>query len=661
MAQVAAPPLVTPAVAVTAGAQVQAAPYVDRVINDKEAADERVLDEQPREPEPRGRRSFSAIYSLSDATFSNGAGHREQGVEFRGQRETLDYGVFDYIASGYLAEDRLAPDSGAGSTLAGTRNGQRLTVSQTRFALDSRFLMDNAAGAVYTQGSPLVSRSFRTSLVSSPVLGLSSRVYDNSGTEFNFSSGRIGQFGGSSASGFSATQGEMTGLGLQRRVDSKWGFGAQAWTVKGAAGVADHSSVGLAGDYSSPDATRRLQLRGIVDSRGRTALWFDGEERSATLSHHYGAYRFGQDVAWADYPIASGQQGLYWRADGRGGGRGYSMGAEYLENNIEHISTQPVVRSATAFGSVNQKLDRLSSVGGTLNLRLTQTLVPTDPAFAAAGATGSNTSRVDGVVFVARQIAIGVSRLQLNYGASMRGGSDHSGGIQWDQEVARLGVSTSLSYTDDYSATLGHSRRTMAALLLSGINVGNAFVSGNVNVYQLRVDRGAAETGAQASGSVRWQLGRAWSVQGTASWRRTRNPDLALLGNPPGDERVLMFYLRYDTVRGIPYYSPNSRGPTASARITGTIFFDENADGTRQAAEKPAVGITVVLDGVYRTNTDAGGRFEFAPVGPGAHRVTLQVDKIPLPWGLLDDSPRAIEAPVRGASDITLPLVRLNQ
>jgi len=69
----------------------------------------------------------------------------------------------------------------------------------------------------------------------------------------------------------------------------------------------------------------------------------------------------------------------------------------------------------------------------------------------------------------------------------------------------------------------------------------------------------------------------------------------------------------------------------------------------------------VVLDGVYRTSTDAGGRFEFAPVGPGAHRVTLQVDKIPLPWGLLDDSPRAIEAPVRGASDITLPLVRLNQ
>ena len=642
----------------------QAAPYVDRVINEKEAAEDPRGAFASAEPEPRGRRSFSAILGLTSSTYSNGGGYREYSLELRGQRETLDYGIFDFIASGYLASNPGGVDNGFGSTLVGERNGNRFTVSQTRFSLNANTQMDNALGAVYTQGSPLVSRSFRNTLVSSPVLGISSRLYTSSGTELNFSSGRIGQFSGTGGAGFRATQGEMTGLGLQRRVNSQWGFGAQGWVVKGAQGVADHSSVGLAGDYSSPDARRRLQLRGIVDDRGRVALWFDGEERTATLFHHYGLYRYQQDVAWADYPIASGQQGAYWRADGRGVGRGYSMGAEYVENNIARTGGQPVTRTATAFGSVNQRLDRLSSVGGNLALRMTQSLAATNTVPAAAGTTPASStggSRVDGQVFMTRQMPIGVTRLQVNYGAGIRGNQDHSAGLQWDQEFARLGFSTTLSYGDEYTATLGHARRGTAALLLSPINIGDAAVSGNLNVYQLRSDNRATETGIQAAGNARWQIGRDWSLQATASWRRTRNPDLNVLGNPPGDEKVLMFYLRYDTVRGIPYYASNNAGPTASSRITGTIFFDENKDGVRQAAEKPAAGVTVVLDGVYRAVTDANGRFEFAPVGPGNHRVSLQVDRIPLPWGLLDDAPVSVQAAVRGATDVSFPLIRLNQ
>ncbi len=650
----------------------QAGPYVDRVINEKEAADDPRGPAESAEPEPRGRRSFSAILGLANSTYSSGGGYREQSLELRGQRETLDYGIFDFIASGYLSGNPGSIDNSFGSTLVGQRNGNRLTFSQTRFSLNATTQMDNAVGAVYTQGSPLVSRSFRNTLVSSPVLGLSSRLYTSGGTEMNFSSGRIGQFSGTSGTGFHATQGEMTGLGMQRRVNSQWAFGAQAWVVKGAQGVADHSSIGLAADYGSPDAARRLQLRGIVDDRGRAALWFDGEERTATLLHHYGLYRFQQDVAWADYPIGSGQQGAYWRADGRGFGRGYSMGAEYVENNIARTGGQPVVRTVTAFGSVNQRLDRLSSVGGNLNLRMTQNLGAANPAttavFAAGGAVAdpstnlnNNGSRVDGQIFGVRQMPIGATRLQLNLGIGIRGNQDRSTGVQWDQELQRLGFSTTLALGDEYTAIQGHARRATAALLVNPINIRDAAISGNLSVYQLRSDNRATETGTQAAGNARWQLGRNWSLQATASWRRTRNPDLNVLGNPPGDEKVLMFYLRYDTVGGIPYYAANSAGPTASSRITGTVFFDENKDGVRQAAEKPAVGVTVVMDGVYRAVTDANGRFEFAPVGPGNHRIGVQVDRIPLPWGLLDDAPVQVNAAMRGGADLSFPLTRLNQ
>ncbi|HEY4373823.1 MAG TPA: SdrD B-like domain-containing protein, partial [Burkholderiales bacterium] len=628
-------------------------PYVDRVINEKEAAEEARADTSDVDNSP-GRRSFSAIYSLGDSTFSNGGRHLEQGLELRGQRETLDYGVFDFIASGYLTQDRLAGDQGFGSTLAGRQDSARLTLTQSRFALNATKLMDNALGAVYTQGTPLIARSFRNNLISSPVLGLSSRIYDAAGNEYNFTSGRIGQFSGSSGSGFNSTQGEMTGLGMQSRLNSRWAYGAQAWVVKGAQGVADHTSLSLGGDYS-PDSARRLQVRGIVDDRGHGALWFDGEERGQSLYHHYGAYRFQQDVTWADIPLGSGQQGFYWRADSRRIGSAYSMGAEYNETNIQHLADQPQVKSALVYGSINQRVDRLSSVGGTLNLRMTQTLLPPSSDQTAL----PNSNRADAVLFAARETVIGGSRLQLTLGTALRGG-ERTQGVQWDQDVNQLGIATTLAYLDDASQPQGRQRRTTASLLFRGVYIGSAYATGNLNIYQLRVEDRATEVGTQAAGNLRWQFGRNWSLQSSLSWRRTRNPDLNVLGNPPADEKVLMFYLRYDTVGGVPYYSANSRGPTASARISGTVFFDENNDGIQQAGEKPAVGVTVVLDNVYRTVTDATGRYEFAPIGPGAHRLSLQVERIPLPWGLMDEAPRQVSPQVRGGAEVVFPLVRLN-
>jgi hypothetical protein len=634
---------------------VQRPPYVDRVINEKDADDPRG-DAADREEEKPGRRSFSAIYSLSDWKYSNGGGFREQGVEFRGQRETRDYGVFDYTVAGFLSKNRDASDMGFGTTLPPRADGNRITLSQSRFALDRTRSMDSALGAVYTQSSPLVSRSFRNYLTSSPVLGVSTRIYDNAGTEFNFSSGRIGQFSGSTASGFNTVQGEMTGLGMQGHVGERWLLGAQTWVVKGALNTPDHTSVGLAAEYATPDGGRRLQLHGLADSGGHAALWFDGEERSLSLYHHYGLYRFDQNVAWADFPVASGQQGLYWRADSRGVGRGYSMGAEYTETNFQRDPAQALVRTAQVFGTVNQRVDRLSTVGGSLNLRASRTLEPPGGV-----STVPDSNRIDGQVFGSRETLVGVTRLQVTFGADLRNGGDRTQGVQWDQEIARLGLGTTLGYADEYTETLGRTHRVNAALIFRGVYVGDAYASANANVYQLRADSRATEVGTQVAGSLRWRLGRYWTLDNTLSWRRTRNPDLNVLGNPPGDEKVVMLTLRYDSVSGTPYYAAGSRGPAASSRVSGTVFFDENHDGVQQAGEKAGAGITVVLDNVYRAITDATGRFEFVSIGPGTHRVSLQVDKVPLPWGLLDEAPRAVDAQVRGNAEVIFPLVRLNQ
>ena len=63
----------------------------------------------------------------------------------------------------------------------------------------------------------------------------------------------------------------------------------------------------------------------------------------------------------------------------------------------------------------------------------------------------------------------------------------------------------------------------------------------------------------------------------------------------------------------------------------------------------------------YRTVTDNDGRFEFGPVPTGAHEISVAVERVPLPWGLLDESPRRADVPLRGAAIVDIPLNRLNQ
>ncbi len=89
------------------------------------------------------------------------------------------------------------------------------------------------------------------------------------------------------------------------------------------------------------------------------------------------------------------------------------------------------------------------------------------------------------------------------------------------------------------------------------------------------------------------------------------------------------------TVGGITYkitYNKNSVVLTRSTALHGTAFQDHDADGFRDAVDQGLVGRTVFLDGnnngvldgsEQRTFTDAAGRFTFANLEPGSHRVRL--------------------------------------
>jgi hypothetical protein len=95
--------------------------------------------------------------------------------------------------------------------------------------------------------------------------------------------------------------------------------------------------------------------------------------------------------------------------------------------------------------------------------------------------------------------------------------------------------------------------------------------------------------------------------------------------------------------------------------ITGLVFYDGNGDGIRQAGESVARDVVVYLDKRYVATTDGDGRYRFEHIAAGKHDLTLAVEDLPLPWGLLDDAPRQVSVDIRVSSEVNFALRRIDQ
>jgi len=130
------------------------------------------------------------------------------------------------------------------------------------------------------------------------------------------------------------------------------------------------------------------------------------------------------------------------------------------------------------------------------------------------------------------------------------------------------------------------------------------------------------------------------------------------LSPPLLHEKRFQLGIRYDGAWGMPYNALGRSGGGAGD-VRGLVFFDDNGDGERQPQERGATNVIVYLDGRYAATTDSDGRFEYRAVAPGPHKITIVVERLPLPWSLDDDSPRSISVPLRGEASIVVPLTRI--
>ena len=71
---------------------------------------------------------------------------------------------------------------------------------------------------------------------------------------------------------------------------------------------------------------------------------------------------------------------------------------------------------------------------------------------------------------------------------------------------------------------------------------------------------------------------------------------------------------------------------SGAGSLSGSVYFDADANGRREASEGGVPGVPVILDRRFVTRTDAQGRYEFPAVAAGEHVIEVSSDNVPLPW-----------------------------
>jgi hypothetical protein len=293
-------------------------------------------------------------------------------------------------------------------------------------------------------------------------------------------------------------------------------------------------------------------------------------------------------------------------------------------------------------------------LGGGVALREEQPRVgPPSTGYAASGN-----------LFVSRVSDFGTSRLDAGYSESrLKGGGNAEtvSTLQWNQEWPRLGSidgSTLFMFSDERLVDR-HVQRNVGSVSVRGPLYGA--MRWDATLTAANVDDGIApERNYNTTLAIDWAISTRWYLN--LQWLRNRIQSSAT--NPAAPfikEDQLNLILRYEDAYGTPYPRLGlAGGRSGTGRVSGTVFFDENNDGVRQATERGAPGVTVVLNNRTTQVTDRDGRYSFNLVPSGPNTITLVMDRVPLPWGLADDSPRSIQVGLREDNRLDIPLAKVN-
>jgi hypothetical protein len=538
-----------------------------------------------------------------------GTKSHENGLRLGGRIDTQDYGAFSLDST-----VRIRP----GSTI--------FTLSQRAMPFDHDWLANNSVGNVYTPAIDLSRSQYRFYIPTAPVRGATTEWLHNGDLQVQASVGEPGVFDGLRLLGFEPLGGSLTTAGAQWNDGSHWSAGVQfadarnvnpGPLVSSTAPPISAQSLFAAGAWQ--DGGTRIQAN-VVESdadsgRHAVGIWLDGETRQDRYRNNYGFFRLDPDMVWGYQQIASDLQGGYYRLS-------YQDQRWQWDGGVDVVGTVsgkgPEGEYVT--GNVRYQIDRTSAIGAGTTIR------------------HSGNNAWSSFAFVEKQTRFGASRVQLD--TAYEGGSQRGTTLTFDQtwpvpEGTR--VSTSLVVgretinSDDLSTT-------SFSIYGGGDLTSTLSIDGTVRVTNAR-DR-VNSTAANADINLNWRINSRWSI--VASIYDNRDPipppltiDPLIPLTPTAavvQSRAVFLTLRYEDHAGALSSPLGGKAGGAAGTIAGVLFLDQRDSGSRAASDPGAPDVTIILDGLYSTRTDAQGRFEFPLVAAGRHMLTVVPDNLPLPW-----------------------------
>lgn len=615
--------------------------YVDRVLESGGDDRELDLDNRPRDGSP-GLRQYAVELRSESRRLSNVGTTRADGVGARYAVETERYGDFTALAQVTRFESPADDPRGDRTRATGT-------LLHENFALGTDYVANSAIGVIRPLFPIGLTSSYRVTFAPSLLAGAQTQI-GSADSDLRVAAGSIGQLSGLGIQQFERTSGEQAVASYVHRLIGGWSVGGAAIGVRNSDSIRDHTgaTIGAYRDLNVDGPGLKFQV--AATDEGERAAWFDGQVRSGRLLQRFGAYHVDPDFVFGESAAARDVRGAYWRGEYRAAGNFYSFGAEATQDNLRRDPARGGNDTLGAYGNVALRIDRTMQVGGGLSAR------NEDP-------------RVDGGIrrrvgyasaFASKTWAGGVTRLDTNFSTSRADGvkAENTTFLGWNQEWPRLGpvdFTTLLSQSDEdlVDRTV---RRRLASVQARGPVYGSLRWDASLTFVDIDDSRGS-ERNYNASLGLDWNPAPRWTFQ--LLWFRNRIQ--------PGPDNPLSPFLREDTVQltarfedtaGTPYPRV-AGGRSGSGRVQGSVFFDENGDGVRQANERGVAGVQVILDERMSAVTDNEGRYQFSLVPAGAHRVRILVERVPLPWGLDDDSARELRLDTRGDVRLDFGLKRI--
>ena len=625
--------------------------YIDRVIDPDRLgrADPDGNADDDRAPDRSGWPRVLRIDARTSTTRAAGERHSEGAIALSGRIDT--------------------PDRGAWTIDGALRNqpGRDVlfTLSQRGLPFDNGWLNNSSLGMINSTAIELTRTQNRFFLPGAGMLGVTTEWLQGTTLQWNASIGQPGSFESLQTPGFQRQDGHLFSSGLQWTPAPGWTSGVQLSEARDipsgnfpppltssavpATMLADHYSArsgfgALA--WNSPQLRAQANLL-HSNSAGVAAsgFWADGLMQAGRQQHRFGAFQLQPGLSWGHLAVNNDVAGAYYRTTRSNPRWSWDAGADHVRP-VSAIGLQNTQLS----GSARYLLDSSLGLGGGATLRQT------------GGSSGKPSWSA--FSFLEKRSSLGSSRLQYddaleNTRHRQQISVDHGWTLALGSRLATsLGVG---SETED-----GRRGSNWSAAIYGGRELGDRVrLDGSL---RLQASNGATrQSTVSASLGVVSQINRNWSVLSSYHEQRGRaefttglspliSPPVSVT-NPPS--RALFVNLRFEERAGSRVSPLGGRPGDGAGSIAGSVFFDANDNGQRDAEENVAANITILLDNKFPTRTDGEGRFEFALVSSGAHTLTVVADNLPLPWTVPQRGPRDIIVHVRETTTMHIAATRI--